>query len=176
MNSQEYAKGLMHGHSVWMHDFSFIFLPKSYHMTSEEVLQHTRYVDYFKYTNVFCNFDASIPAHCNSMKKNLENSHFVFVFIERKSQTGLEQDKEISEFIFSVDKQQNRHTCCNSAFRQLRSAKEGFTEASLGLLANQRRRQLLTGLLKSLRTIKTLVITSSTLLMAKQRVSVLCAC
>lgn len=36
-------------------------------------------------------------------------------------------------------------------------AKEGFTEASLGLLANQRRRQLLTGLLKSLRTIKTLV-------------------
>uniref|UniRef100_A0A8C4HDW9 VPS50 EARP/GARPII complex subunit n=1 Tax=Dicentrarchus labrax TaxID=13489 RepID=A0A8C4HDW9_DICLA len=36
-------------------------------------------------------------------------------------------------------------------------SKEGFTEASLGLLANQRRRQLLTGLLKSLRTIKTLV-------------------
>ncbi|KAK1880088.1 Syndetin, partial [Dissostichus eleginoides] len=33
---------------------------------------------------------------------------------------------------------------------------EEFTEASLGLLANQRRRQLLTGLLKSLRTIKTL--------------------
>uniref|UniRef100_A0A672KAR5 VPS50 subunit of EARP/GARPII complex n=1 Tax=Sinocyclocheilus grahami TaxID=75366 RepID=A0A672KAR5_SINGR len=48
------------------------------------------------------------------------------------------------------------HKCFNSAFRQLRSAKEGFTEASLGLLANQRRRQLLTGLLKSLRTIKTL--------------------
>ncbi|KAA8585974.1 hypothetical protein FQN60_007543, partial [Etheostoma spectabile] len=39
---------------------------------------------------------------------------------------------------------------------QLSVAKEGFTEASLGLLANQRRRQLLTGLLKSLRTIKTL--------------------
>uniref|UniRef100_A0A8C6U576 VPS50 EARP/GARPII complex subunit n=1 Tax=Neogobius melanostomus TaxID=47308 RepID=A0A8C6U576_9GOBI len=35
-------------------------------------------------------------------------------------------------------------------------AKEGFTEACLGLLANQRRRQLLTGLLQSLRTIKTL--------------------
>uniref|UniRef100_A0A673HB07 Syndetin-like n=1 Tax=Sinocyclocheilus rhinocerous TaxID=307959 RepID=A0A673HB07_9TELE len=45
---------------------------------------------------------------------------------------------------------------CTNARRQLRSAKEGFTEASLGLLANQRRRQLLTGLLKSLRTIKTL--------------------
>lgn len=42
-------------------------------------------------------------------------------------------------------------------WRQLSVAKEGFTEASLGLLANQRRRQLLTGLLKSLRTIKTLV-------------------
>uniref|UniRef100_A0A8C2G4D3 VPS50 EARP/GARPII complex subunit n=1 Tax=Cyprinus carpio TaxID=7962 RepID=A0A8C2G4D3_CYPCA len=53
---------------------------------------------------------------------------------------------------------------CTNARRQLHSAKEGFTEASLGLLANQRRRQLLTGLLKSLRTIKTLVITSSTLL------------
>ncbi|XP_051520500.1 syndetin-like isoform X1 [Myxocyprinus asiaticus] len=45
---------------------------------------------------------------------------------------------------------------CINARRQLRSAKEDFTEASLGLLANQRRRQLLTGLLKSLRTIKTL--------------------
>lgn len=135
-------------------------------------IQHTSCVDYFKYTNVVCPFDASIPAHCNSLK----NSHFVFVFIERKSRTGLEHHEEISKFIFSFDKQQNRHKCCNSAFRQLRSAKEGFTEASLGLLANQRRRQLLTGLLKSLRTIKTLVITLSTLLMAKQRVSVLCAC
>uniref|UniRef100_A0AAX7UWV0 VPS50 EARP/GARPII complex subunit n=1 Tax=Astatotilapia calliptera TaxID=8154 RepID=A0AAX7UWV0_ASTCA len=46
---------------------------------------------------------------------------------------------------------------CTNARRQLSVAKEGFTEASLGLLANQRRRQLLTGLLKSLRTIKTLV-------------------
>nr|XP_023667626.1 syndetin isoform X5 [Paramormyrops kingsleyae]XP_023667627.1 syndetin isoform X5 [Paramormyrops kingsleyae] len=45
---------------------------------------------------------------------------------------------------------------CTNARRQLSFAKEGFTEASLGLLANQRRRQLLTGLLKSLRTIKTL--------------------
>uniref|UniRef100_A0AAY4EJ85 VPS50 EARP/GARPII complex subunit n=1 Tax=Denticeps clupeoides TaxID=299321 RepID=A0AAY4EJ85_9TELE len=45
---------------------------------------------------------------------------------------------------------------CTNARRQLSSSKEGFTEASLGLLANQRRRQLLTGLLKSLRTIKTL--------------------
>ncbi|XP_065148061.1 syndetin isoform X2 [Paramisgurnus dabryanus] len=45
---------------------------------------------------------------------------------------------------------------CTNARRQLRTAKGGFTEASLGLLANQRRRQLLTGLLKSLRTIKTL--------------------
>ncbi|MEQ2261022.1 Syndetin, partial [Xenotaenia resolanae] len=47
---------------------------------------------------------------------------------------------------------------CTNARRQLRVAKEEFTEASLGLLANQKRRQLLTGLLKSLRTIKTLVI------------------
>uniref|UniRef100_A0A665UCB2 VPS50 EARP/GARPII complex subunit n=1 Tax=Echeneis naucrates TaxID=173247 RepID=A0A665UCB2_ECHNA len=45
---------------------------------------------------------------------------------------------------------------CTNARRQLSVAKEGFTEASLGLLANQRKRQLLTGLLKSLRTIKTL--------------------
>lgn len=42
-------------------------------------------------------------------------------------------------------------------WRHLSVAKEGFTGASLGLLANQRRRHLLTGLLKSLRTIKTLV-------------------
>lgn len=46
---------------------------------------------------------------------------------------------------------------CLVFFRQLSFSKEGFTEASLGLLANQRRRTLLTGLLKSLRTIKTLV-------------------
>ncbi|XP_061598657.1 syndetin isoform X2 [Cololabis saira] len=45
---------------------------------------------------------------------------------------------------------------CTNARRQLSVSKVGFTEASLGLLANQRRRQLLTGLLKSLRTIKTL--------------------
>ncbi|XP_068603121.1 syndetin isoform X2 [Brachionichthys hirsutus] len=45
---------------------------------------------------------------------------------------------------------------CTNARRQLTVSKDGFTEASLGLLANQRRRQLLTGLLKSLRTIKTL--------------------
>lgn len=46
-------------------------------------------------------------------------------------------------------------------WRQLSMAKEGFTGASLGLLANQRRRHLLTGLLKSLRTIKTLVTSHS---------------
>ncbi|XP_039593442.1 syndetin isoform X3 [Polypterus senegalus] len=45
---------------------------------------------------------------------------------------------------------------CTNARRQLSFAKEGFTQASLGLLANQKKRQLLTGLLKSLRTIKTL--------------------
>ncbi|XP_069769749.1 syndetin isoform X2 [Narcine bancroftii] len=45
---------------------------------------------------------------------------------------------------------------CTNARRQLNIAKEGFTQASLGLLANQRKRQLLVGLLKSLRTIKTL--------------------
>ncbi|XP_070585105.1 syndetin isoform X2 [Erythrolamprus reginae] len=45
---------------------------------------------------------------------------------------------------------------CTNARRHLNTAKEGFTQASLGLLANQRKRQLLVGLLKSLRTIKTL--------------------
>ncbi|KAM5157127.1 LOW QUALITY PROTEIN: syndetin [Mantella aurantiaca] len=45
---------------------------------------------------------------------------------------------------------------CSNGRRHLSSAKEGFTQASLGLLANQRKRQLLIGLLKSLRTIKTL--------------------
>uniref|UniRef100_D3ZTE2 VPS50 subunit of EARP/GARPII complex n=1 Tax=Rattus norvegicus TaxID=10116 RepID=D3ZTE2_RAT len=45
---------------------------------------------------------------------------------------------------------------CTNSRRHLNIAKEGFTQASLGLLANQRKRQLLIGLLKSLRTIKTL--------------------
>ncbi|XP_004862740.1 syndetin [Heterocephalus glaber] len=45
---------------------------------------------------------------------------------------------------------------CTNGRRHLNIAKEGFTQASLGLLANQRKRQLLLGLLKSLRTIKTL--------------------
>ncbi|XP_044149633.1 syndetin [Bufo gargarizans] len=45
---------------------------------------------------------------------------------------------------------------CSNGRRHLNTAKEGFTEASLGVLANQRKRQLLIGLLKSLRTIKTL--------------------
>uniref|UniRef100_A0A7M4FA69 VPS50 subunit of EARP/GARPII complex n=1 Tax=Crocodylus porosus TaxID=8502 RepID=A0A7M4FA69_CROPO len=45
---------------------------------------------------------------------------------------------------------------CTNGRRHLNTAKEGFTQASLGLLANQRKRQLLIGLLKSLRTIKTL--------------------
>ncbi|XP_006891534.1 PREDICTED: coiled-coil domain-containing protein 132 [Elephantulus edwardii] len=45
---------------------------------------------------------------------------------------------------------------CTNGRRHLNIAKEGFTKASLGLLANQRKRQLLIGLLKSLRTIKTL--------------------
>ncbi|XP_028926247.1 syndetin isoform X1 [Ornithorhynchus anatinus] len=45
---------------------------------------------------------------------------------------------------------------CTNGRRCLNIAKEGFTQASLGLLANQRKRQLLIGLLKSLRTIKTL--------------------
>ncbi|XP_074055467.1 syndetin isoform X3 [Macrotis lagotis] len=45
---------------------------------------------------------------------------------------------------------------CTNGRRHLNIAKEGFTQASLGLLANQRKRQLLVGLLKSLRTIKTL--------------------
>ncbi len=68
-------------------------------MTSEEVLQHTHYVDYFKYTNVVFTFYASIPAHCNSMKKNLENSNFVFVLIERKRFRGLEkQGNELIHF------------------------------------------------------------------------------
>ncbi|XP_036102938.1 syndetin isoform X1 [Molossus molossus] len=45
---------------------------------------------------------------------------------------------------------------CTNGRRHLNIAKEGFTQASLGLLANQRKRQLLIGLLQSLRTIKTL--------------------
>ncbi|KAM9308738.1 syndetin isoform 2-T2 [Gastrophryne carolinensis] len=45
---------------------------------------------------------------------------------------------------------------CANGRRHLNVAKDGFTQASLGLLANQRKRQLLIGLLKSLRTIKTL--------------------
>uniref|UniRef100_A0A8B9T3K0 VPS50 subunit of EARP/GARPII complex n=1 Tax=Anas platyrhynchos TaxID=8839 RepID=A0A8B9T3K0_ANAPL len=45
---------------------------------------------------------------------------------------------------------------CANGRRHLNIAKEGFTQTSLGLLANQRKRQLLIGLLKSLRTIKTL--------------------
>ncbi|XP_072859287.1 syndetin isoform X2 [Pogona vitticeps] len=45
---------------------------------------------------------------------------------------------------------------CTNGRRHLTTAKEGFTQASLGLLANQRKRQLMMGLLKSLRTIKTL--------------------
>ncbi|XP_031470167.1 syndetin [Phasianus colchicus] len=45
---------------------------------------------------------------------------------------------------------------CADGRRHLNIAKEGFTQTSLGLLANQRKRQLLIGLLKSLRTIKTL--------------------
>uniref|UniRef100_A0A8C4QHW1 VPS50 EARP/GARPII complex subunit n=1 Tax=Eptatretus burgeri TaxID=7764 RepID=A0A8C4QHW1_EPTBU len=44
----------------------------------------------------------------------------------------------------------------HTMYRQLATAQQGFTAASLGLLANQRKRQLLIGLLKSLRTIKTL--------------------
>uniref|UniRef100_A0A4W5JKM8 VPS50 subunit of EARP/GARPII complex n=1 Tax=Hucho hucho TaxID=62062 RepID=A0A4W5JKM8_9TELE len=55
---------------------------------------------------------------------------------------------------------------CTNARRQLSISKEDFTEASLGLLANQRRRHLLTGLLKSLRTIKTLVTVQVTILMS----------
>ncbi|XP_065587332.1 syndetin isoform X2 [Cyrtonyx montezumae] len=45
---------------------------------------------------------------------------------------------------------------CADGRRHLNIAKEGFTQTSLGLLADQRKRQLLIGLLKSLRTIKTL--------------------
>ncbi|XP_059150713.1 syndetin-like isoform X2 [Physella acuta] len=45
---------------------------------------------------------------------------------------------------------------CRSGRRQLNEARENFTIASLGLLANYRKRQQLIGLLKSLGTIKTL--------------------
>ncbi|CAG5128982.1 unnamed protein product [Candidula unifasciata] len=45
---------------------------------------------------------------------------------------------------------------CQNGRRQLAHARESFTIASLGLLANYRKRQQLIGLLKSLRTIKTL--------------------
>ncbi|KAL5006892.1 hypothetical protein ScPMuIL_015698 [Solemya velum] len=45
---------------------------------------------------------------------------------------------------------------CANGRRQLTIARESFTAASLGLLANYKKRQQLVGLLKSLRTIKTL--------------------
>uniref|UniRef100_A0A8C4SSL5 VPS50 subunit of EARP/GARPII complex n=1 Tax=Erpetoichthys calabaricus TaxID=27687 RepID=A0A8C4SSL5_ERPCA len=58
--------------------------------------------------------------------------------------------EEIEEYRDKLKKQQ-------AAVRNiLFKAHKGFTQASLGLLANQKKRQLLTGLLKSLRTIKTL--------------------
>lgn len=47
-------------------------------------------------------------------------------------------------------------TICVSGRSQLHHARESFTVASLGLLANYRKRQQLVALLKSLRTIKTL--------------------
>lgn len=46
---------------------------------------------------------------------------------------------------------------CFSIFRQLSSARDTFTAASLNMLANYRKRQQLVSLMKSLRTIKTLV-------------------
>ncbi|XP_064613648.1 LOW QUALITY PROTEIN: syndetin-like [Liolophura sinensis] len=51
---------------------------------------------------------------------------------------------------------QSASVICANGRRHLDRAKTGFTTASLGLLANYRKRQQLQGLLKSLRTIKTL--------------------
>jgi len=48
-------------------------------------------------------------------------------------------------------------TCNYISSRKLNDAKQNFTTASLGLLANYRKRQQLIALLKSLKTIKTLV-------------------
>ncbi|KAM8811379.1 syndetin [Eudromia elegans] len=64
--------------------------------------------------------------------------------------------KELERIISLQTGLQVAAVICTNGRRHLNTAKEGFTQASLGLLANQRKRQLLVGLLKSLRTIKTL--------------------
>ncbi|CAH1237851.1 VPS50 [Branchiostoma lanceolatum] len=51
---------------------------------------------------------------------------------------------------------QGANVICINGRRHLEIAKQGFTTASLGLLANQRKRSQLLGLMNSLRTIKTL--------------------
>ncbi|CAH1787995.1 unnamed protein product [Owenia fusiformis] len=58
-----------------------------------------------------------------------------------------------------IDLQESLQTAtvvCKNGRRQLSSAKERFTTASLGLLANYKKRQKLVGLLNSMSTIKTL--------------------
>jgi len=49
------------------------------------------------------------------------------------------------------------HGCVLHVYSQLLEARQNFTATSLSLLRNYRKRQQLTALLKSLRTIKTLV-------------------
>ncbi|XP_064648148.1 syndetin-like [Lineus longissimus] len=64
-----------------------------------------------------------------------------------------------AELIRVMELQQSLQTAsvvCANGRRYLSNAKEDFTTASLGLLANYRKRQQLVGLLKSLKTIKTL--------------------
>ena len=56
-----------------------------------------------------------------------------------------------------VKQHSTNNTTTSLLCRQLQHARSSFTIASLGLLANYRKRQQLIALLKSLRTIKTLV-------------------
>ncbi|XP_041367289.1 syndetin-like [Gigantopelta aegis] len=63
---------------------------------------------------------------------------------------------ELQEVMDLQKKLQLAGVICRKGRKQLSWARESFTTASLGLLANYRKRQQLVGLLKSLRTIKTL--------------------
>uniref|UniRef100_A0A8C6Q7U2 VPS50 subunit of EARP/GARPII complex n=1 Tax=Nothobranchius furzeri TaxID=105023 RepID=A0A8C6Q7U2_NOTFU len=73
--------------------------------------------------------------------------------------------QELEEYRDTLKKQQDAVSHLGHTHAR---AREGFTEASLGLLANQRRRQLLTGLLKSLRTIKTLTLNELSALLTQE--------
>ncbi|KAK2140314.1 hypothetical protein LSH36_1395g00066 [Paralvinella palmiformis] len=81
--------------------------------------------------------------------------------VSRKvSELVLEKDPAyVAELHRVIELQENLTTAatvCHNSRRKLNDAKQNFTTASLGLLANYRKRQQLIALLKSLKTIKTL--------------------